>query len=89
MKKLLFTALFAAQVLVVAAAGNEPKKVSFENTKVYQQPGSAAEVIATVNPSDEIKLVRAFDRKWSVVEVNGQVGYIQTYKLAPVRKSKD
>ena len=89
MKKFLFTALFAAQVLVVAAGGNEPRKVSTDNTKIYQQPGSSATVIATVNPSDEIKVVRAFDRKWSIVEVNGQVGYIQTYKLGPVRKNKN
>lgn len=56
-------------------------KAKHENVKVYRQAGTASEVVEALETTDTVAYVRKFDKTWSIVKVNGQVGYVLTSEL--------
>jgi uncharacterized protein YgiM (DUF1202 family) len=84
MKKLLFIFALSLQTAFVFAADNKAAVVSarYENVKMYRQPGTSTEVLKALTRADEIVVVRKYNNNWSIVTINGQVGYMLTSELA-------
>ena len=87
MKKLLFIFAISVQTAFVFAADNTAMVASarYENVKMYRQPGTSTEVLRALNTSDEIVVVRKYNNHWSIVTINGQVGYMLTSELAQAK----
>lgn len=94
MKKLLFILALLVQTLVVSAATPDLKpkvsisRITGENVKMYRQPGTAAEVILSLNNSEEVELIRRHNARWSIVSVAGKTGYVLTSELSAPKKTK-
>jgi uncharacterized protein YgiM (DUF1202 family) len=92
MNKLLLILAFFVQTLVVSAAVAAPTpktavcRVSTENVKMYSQAGTSTEVLRSLKSTDEVQVVRKHNNFWSIVRVEGQVGYVLTSELALPRK---
>jgi uncharacterized protein YgiM (DUF1202 family) len=84
MKKIIFTLALLAQTAFGFATDNKTVMASarYENSKMYRQPGTSTEVLKALKNTDEIVVVRKFNNSWSIVTVNGQVGYMLTSELA-------
>ena len=78
MKKLIFTFAFLVQTaLAFASNGNEIlAQARQDNVKMYQQPGTAAPILKSLSTQDRIEVVRKFNTQWTIVVVDGQVGYV-------------
>ena len=87
MKKLLFIFALSLQTAGVFAADNKAAMASarYENSKMYRQPGTSTEVLHSLNSTDEIVVMRKFNSNWSMVTINGQVGYMLTSELAQAK----
>jgi len=55
---------------------------------MYRQPGTSTEVLKALKSSDEIVVVRRYNSAWSIVTVDGQVGYVLTAELAKPQVTK-
>ena len=84
MKKSLFILALSLQTAFVFAADKTEvlANARYENSKMYRQPGTSTEVLKALTSSDEIVVVRKFNNNWSIVTINGQVGYMLTSELA-------
>ncbi len=84
MKKLLFIFALSLQTAFVFAADKNEMLASarYENSKMYRQPGTSTEVLKALTRADEIVVVRKYNSNWSIVTINGQVGYMLTSELA-------
>lgn len=90
MKKIIFTLALVAQTAFGFAADIQATTTSarYENSKMYRQPGTSTEIIKALKSTDEIVVVRKFNNSWTIVTVNGLVGYMLTTELAkPQAKS--
>ncbi|GEO04538.1 hypothetical protein AAE02nite_22020 [Adhaeribacter aerolatus] len=87
MKKLLFIFALSLQTAFVFAADKTEVLASarYENSKMYRQPGTSTQVLRAVNSTDEIVVVRKYNSNWSIVTINGQVGYMLTSELAQAK----
>jgi hypothetical protein len=52
---------------------------------MYRQPGTSTEVLKALTNSDEIVVVRKYNNQWSIITINGQVGYILTSELTQAK----
>ena len=88
MKKIILTLAFAAQTAFGFATDHQAVTASarYENSKMYRQPGTSTEVLKALKSTDEIVVVRRYNQSWSIVTVNGQVGYVLTSELAKPAK---
>jgi hypothetical protein len=84
MKKIILTLALAAQTAFGFADGHQVVTASarYENSKMYRQPGTSTEVLKALKSTDEIVVVRRYNQSWTIVTVNGQVGYMLTSELA-------
>jgi hypothetical protein len=84
MKKIIFTIALLAQTGFGFATDRQAATASarYENSKMYRQPGTSTEVLKSLKSTDEIVLVRRYNNSWTIVTVNGQVGYVLTAELA-------
>jgi hypothetical protein len=84
MKKIILTLALAAQAAFGFAADHQAVTASarYENSKMYRQPGTSTQVLKALKGSDEIVVVRRYNSHWSIVTVDGQVGYMLTSELA-------
>jgi uncharacterized protein YgiM (DUF1202 family) len=93
MKKLLLILAFLIQTLVVSAAAPQPKsdvsRVSIENVKMYGQAGTSAEVLRSLKSTDEVLVIRKHNSNWSIVSVEGPVGYVLTSELSQPKEIKN
>ena len=91
MKKIIFTLALVAQTAFGFAADNKAITASarYENSKMYRQPGTSTAVLKALKSTDEIVVVRKFNNNWTIVTVNGQVGYVLTAELAQAKPAKD
>jgi hypothetical protein len=87
MKKLLFIFALSVQTASVFAADKTETLATarYENSKMYRQPGTSTEVLKALTSSDEIVVVRKYNNHWSIVTINGQVGYMLTSELAQAK----
>jgi len=87
MKKLLLIFALTLQT-AFAFAGDKTEMVAsarYENVKMYRQPGTSTEVLRALSSTDEIVLVRKYNHYWTIVTINGQVGYMLTSELAQAK----
>ena len=84
MKKIILIVALVAQTAFGFANDNKAVTASarYENSKMYRQPGTSTEVLKALKSTDEIVVVRRYNSNWSIVMVNGQVGYVLTAELA-------
>jgi uncharacterized protein YgiM (DUF1202 family) len=87
MKKIILTVAIVAQTTFAFATGNKEVMASarYENSKMYRQPGTSTEVLKALKSNDEIVVVRKYNQSWTIVTVNGQVGYVLTTELAQAK----
>jgi uncharacterized protein YgiM (DUF1202 family) len=91
MKKLLFIFAFLVQALIVAATPHPApaySRVSAENVKMYRQAGTSTQVLRSLKSTDEVMMVRKHNSIWSIVNVEGQVGYVLTSELTRPERMK-
>ena len=90
MKKIILTLALAAQTAFGFADGHQVVTASarYENSKMYRQPGTSTEVLKALKSSDEIVVVRRYNSSWSIVTVDGQVGYVLTAELGKPQVNK-
>lgn len=90
MKKLIFTlALLIQTVFVFAdAPALEVARVATDEVKMYRQAGTSSEVVQSLKSTDQVALVRKHNANWSIVTVNGEVGYVLTSELTLTKQDK-
>jgi hypothetical protein len=90
MKKIILTLALAAQTAFGFADGHQVVTASarYEHSKMYRQPGTSTEVLKALKSSDEIVVVRRYNSHWTIVTVNGQVGYMLTAELSKPQVTK-
>ena len=82
MKKLIFTlALLIQTALLFAAGPAQTASVSYDNVKMYRQAGTSTEVLRALKSTDQLAVIRKHNANWTIVTVNGQVGYVLTSEL--------
>lgn len=84
MKKLVLTLAILVQAVFVFADNKKDLQVvkaKSENVKVYRQAGTAAEIVKSLATTDTVSYVRKFNDNWSIVTINGEVGYVLTSEL--------
>jgi len=90
MKKLIFTlALLINTVLVFAKPDQQLTQAATDNVKMYRQAGTSTEQLKSLKSTDEIVVVRKHNTNWTIVTVNGQVGYVLTSELTQKRDIKN
>lgn len=84
MKKLIFTiALLITTLFVFASNGTSViAHASADNVKMYRQAGTSTDVVKSLKSTDEVTVVRKHNTNWTIVMVNGEVGYVLTTELA-------
>lgn len=92
MKKLLVVFALVLQSAFVFASGNQGTilaRANYENTKMYRQAGTSTEVLRSLKSTDEVVVIRKHNNNWSIVTVNGQVGYVLTSELHRAKEDKN
>jgi hypothetical protein len=88
MKRSIFTLLFLVQTVFVFAGKETFARASFENVKMYRQAGTSTDVVQALISTDEVVIVRRFNETWTIVTVNGALGYVLTSELALQKNKK-
>jgi uncharacterized protein YgiM (DUF1202 family) len=84
MKTVVITLAILVQSVFVFADNRKETyviKAKYENVKVYRQAGTSAEVVESLKDTDEVTFVREFNKTWSIVQINGKVGYVLTSEI--------
>lgn len=92
MKKLIFTfALLINTVLVFAHPTQQQQlaQASTDNVKMYRQAGTSTQEIKCLKSTDEVVIIRKHNANWTIVTVNGEVGYVLTSELTPKKEIKN
>ncbi|KAA5547497.1 SH3 domain-containing protein [Adhaeribacter rhizoryzae] len=97
MKKLILFLAFLTQTALVFATDHQTTgrqtenrrtvTTRYENTKMHRQPGTSTQILRSLHSNDEIQYVRQYNQSWSIVLVDGQVGYVLTSELG-ITKNK-
>ncbi|MGV3586266.1 MAG: SH3 domain-containing protein [Adhaeribacter sp.] len=94
MKKLILSLAFLAQTVLGFATDHQTGRQTenrmtvttrYENTKMHRQPGTSTEILKSLHSNDEIQYVRQYNQSWSIVLVDGQVGYVLTSELGKAK----
>ncbi len=86
MKKIIFSLALLFQTVFSFANGQNTAHAHYDNVKMYRQPGTSTEVLKALKSGDEIVVVRRYNSHWTIVTVDGQVGYVLTSELAQAKK---
>jgi uncharacterized protein YgiM (DUF1202 family) len=90
MKKLIFTfALLIQTALVFATGPAQMASASYEDVKMYRQAGTSTEVLKALKSTDQLAVIRKHNANWTIVTVNGQVGYVLTSELTMKKDVKN
>jgi uncharacterized protein YgiM (DUF1202 family) len=92
MKKLIFVFALILQSAFVFAAdkqGAMMARTAYENSKMYRQAGTSTEVLRSLKSTDEVMVVRKHNANWTIVTVDGQVGYVLTSELQAAKEHKN
>ncbi|WP_205503600.1 hypothetical protein [Rufibacter psychrotolerans] len=55
---------------------------------MYRQPGLGGEVMRLLNPEDEIIVMRKQNHEWTLVQIDGEAGYVLTSYLKAKKAKK-
>ena len=92
MKKILFIPALLVQTLIVSAFTPDPdakaalSRASTDNVKMYRQAGTSTEILRALKSTDDVMLLRQHNNTWSIVSVDGQVGYVLTSEIYQPKK---
>jgi len=91
MKKLIFTFALLIQTAFVFAftAPQQTAQAKVNDVKMYQQAGTSTEILKALQSTDEVVIVRRHNADWTIVTVNGQVGYVLTSELTPKKNIRN
>jgi uncharacterized protein YgiM (DUF1202 family) len=89
MKKIIFSLALLFQTAFAFADGQTTARAHYDNVKMYRQPGTSTEVVKALKSSDELVVVRKFNNYWSIVTVDGEVGYVLTSELSQPKVQKN
>ena len=93
MKKLIFTfALLFSTVLAFAFPPRQQQQLaqaSTDNVKMYRQAGTSTEEIRSLKSTDELVVIRKHNANWTIVTVDGDVGYVLTSELMPKKENRN
>ncbi|GEO05630.1 hypothetical protein AAE02nite_32940 [Adhaeribacter aerolatus] len=78
MKKVFFTLALLVQVgFAMATEKNKiTAQVRHQNVKMYQQAGTASQLLKELSTADQIEVVRRLNDQWTLVIVDGVAGYV-------------
>ena len=90
MKKIIFTfALLINTVLVFAKPGQQLAQATADNVKMYRQAGTSTQELMSLKSTDEVVVIRKHNANWTIVTINGQVGYVLSSELTQKRDIKN
>jgi hypothetical protein len=93
MKKIIFIFALIMQSAFVFAADDQGNttlaRANYENTKMYRQAGTSTDVLRSLKSTDELVLIRKHNAQWSIVTVDGQVGYVLTSELHQAKEDRN
>jgi uncharacterized protein YgiM (DUF1202 family) len=95
MKQLLCILALLVQTLIVSAFTPNPdskaalSRASTENVKMYRQAGTSTEILRALKSTDDVLVIRKHNTTWSIVSVNGQVGYVLTSEIYQPKEVKN
>ncbi|WP_157593115.1 SH3 domain-containing protein [Rufibacter tibetensis] len=88
MKRLfIITALVCMQVISVFAQG-PTSRVNTEKVRMYRQPAIGGEVMRLLGSEDEIIVMRKQNSEWSLVQIDGEAGYVLNSYLKAKKAKK-
>ncbi|WP_181306761.1 SH3 domain-containing protein [Rufibacter sp. XAAS-G3-1] len=88
MKRLFFIfALVCMQVVSVFAQG-PTSRVNSEKVRMYRQPVLGGEVVRVLGSEDEIIVMRKQNNEWSLVQIDGEAGYVLNAYLKAKKAKK-
>ena len=88
MKRLFFiVALVCMQVVSVFAQG-PTSRVNSEKVRMYRQPALGGEVMRLLGSEDEIIVMRKQNNDWSLVQIDGEAGYVLNSYLKAKKNKK-
>ena len=90
MKKLalIFAFLLQTAFLFATDQENSTAVALYDNVKMYSQPGTSTEVVKALKNSEELFVVRKHNTNWTIVQVDGKVGYVLTSELSKFKTEK-
>lgn len=87
MKRLiLLAAILFMQIATFAQAPTT--RVNSDKVKMYRQPGLGAEVMRTLTTEDVLVVMRKVNSQWSLVQINGEGGYVLNSYLKEKKNKK-
>ncbi|WP_026462494.1 SH3 domain-containing protein [Adhaeribacter aquaticus] len=90
MKKVIFALALLVQT-AFAFAGENTQAIAHtknDDVKLFKQPSTKTEVVKTLKSADDLVVVRKFNNHWTIVTVNGEVGYVRSVSLNKSKESK-
>ncbi|WP_210489653.1 hypothetical protein [Rufibacter aurantiacus] len=88
MKRLLFIIALVCMQVVSSFAQGPTSRVNTEKVKMYRQPGIGGEVMRLLGPEDEIIVMRKQNHEWSLVQIDGEAGYVLNSYLKAKKAKK-
>ena len=89
MKKSLFTlALIINAAFVFATDGQMIVRATADNVKMYRQAGTSTPVVKSLKSTDDIVVIRKHNANWTLVSLDGEVGYVVTSELTTGKTPK-
>lgn len=88
MKKIMLTLALIAQIGFAMADNKVTVLVQARqnNVKMFQQAGTATQILENINTSDRVTFIRKFNTNWALVEVNGKTGYVLLTELVQLKE---
>jgi uncharacterized protein YgiM (DUF1202 family) len=88
MKRFVFIfALICIQAVAIAAQG-PTSRVNADKVKMYRQPDAKGEVMRLLGPEDDIVVMRKQNQEWSLVQIDGEGGYVLNSYLKAKKAKK-
>ncbi|MFB9863131.1 hypothetical protein [Rufibacter immobilis] len=88
MKRLLMIAALICMQAVAVLAQEPTSRVNSEKVKMFRQPNAAGEVMRLLNPDDEIIVMRKQNQQWTLVQIEGEAGYVASSYLRAKKNKK-
>ena len=92
MKKFVFLFALLIQTAFVFASHDQATMIARANTdnvKMYRQAGTSTEIVRSLKSTDDLVVVRKHNANWSIVTIDGEVGYVLTSELYQPREVKN
>ena len=91
MKKFIFIFALLIQTVFVSAANDKSMAMvarpHIDNVKMYAQPGTSTSIVKSLMSTDEVQVIRKHNNQWTIVTVDGKVGYVLTSELVQPKQA--